>query len=112
MKINLKKYKKLKNKSFFFLKLFIKIAHDAHVQWTTACEFIDDDTFICSEDGGNLISCHKNSDSTKEQERNILNELGLYHLGEHINVFQRGKYIIINELFFFVKSKSNSLILI
>ncbi|CAF4245853.1 unnamed protein product, partial [Rotaria sp. Silwood2] len=68
---------------------FENIAHDPHPQWTKACEFIDDDTFICAEDGGNLISCHKNSGSTKEQERNILNELGLYHLGEEINLFRR-----------------------
>jgi DNA damage-binding protein 1 len=80
---------------FFLITICIQIAHDAHLQWTTACEFIDDDTFICSEDGGNLISCHKNSGSTKEQERNILNELGLYHLGEQINVFQHGKYKIL-----------------
>ena len=70
---------------------FIQIAHDVHPQWTTACEFFDDDTFICAEDGGNLISCHKDSGSTKENERNILKELGLWHLGENINVFRHGK---------------------
>ncbi|CAF3432385.1 unnamed protein product [Rotaria sp. Silwood1] len=69
---------------------FENIAHDPHPQWTIACEFIDDDAFVCAEDGGNLISCHKNSGSTKEQERNILNELGSYHVGEEINLFRRG----------------------
>ncbi|CAF0960255.1 unnamed protein product [Rotaria sordida] len=69
---------------------FENIAHDPHPQWTKACEFIDDDTFVCAEDGGNIVSCHKNSGSTKEQERNILNELGSYHLGEEINLFRRG----------------------
>ncbi|CAF4702782.1 unnamed protein product, partial [Rotaria sp. Silwood2] len=67
---------------------FEEIAHDVHPQWSTACEFFDDDTFICAEDGGNLISCHKDSGSTKENERNILKELGLCHLGENINVFR------------------------
>jgi DNA damage-binding protein 1 len=70
---------------------FEEIAHDVQPQWTTSCEFIDDDTFLSSEDGGNLISCHKNSTSTKEQERHILNKLGLYHLGEQINIFRHGK---------------------
>ena len=68
----------------------LQIAHDVQPQWTTACEFFDDDTFICSEDGGNLISCHKDSGSTKEHERNVLKELGLCHLGENINVFRHG----------------------
>ncbi|CAF1046921.1 unnamed protein product [Rotaria sordida] len=69
---------------------FEEIAHDVSPQWSTACEFFDDDTFICAEDGGNLISCHKDSGSTKENERNILKELGLCHLGENINVFRHG----------------------
>lgn len=43
-----------------------------------------------AEDGGNLISCHKDSGSTKETERNVLKELGLCHLGEIINVFRHG----------------------
>jgi hypothetical protein len=74
----------------------MQIAVDVHPQWTIACEFFDDDTFICSEDAGNLISCHKDSGSTKEHERNILKELGFCHLGEIINVFRHGK-----ESFFF-----------
>lgn len=37
------------------------------------------------------MSLHKNSSSTKEQERNILNELGSFNLGEQINVFRHGK---------------------
>ncbi|CAF3984446.1 unnamed protein product, partial [Adineta steineri] len=69
---------------------FEEIAHDVQPQWTMACEFFDDDTFICAEDGGNLISCHKDSGSTKENERNVLKELGLCHLGENINVFRHG----------------------
>ena len=74
--------------------IVLQIAHDVHPQWTTTCEFIDDDTFLSAEDSGNLISCHKNSSSTKEQERNILNQLGLYHLGEQINTFQHGKNLL------------------
>lgn len=81
-------YKQTKKKNFCFV---IQIAHDVQPQWTTACEFFDDDTFICAEDGGNLISCHKDSGSTKENERNVLRELGLCHLGENINVFRHGK---------------------
>ncbi|CAF0914954.1 unnamed protein product [Adineta steineri] len=69
---------------------FEEIARNIYPQLTTACEFIDDDTFLCSESDGNLISYNKNSDSTKEQERTILNELGLYHLGEEINTFRHG----------------------
>lgn len=69
---------------------FEEIAHDVLPQWTTACEFFDDDTFICAEDGGNLISCHKDSGSAKENERNVLKQLGLCYLGENINVFRHG----------------------
>lgn len=70
-----------------------QIAHDVQPQWTTACEIIDDETFVCAEDGGNLISCHKDSGSTKENERNVLKELGLYHVGEIINVFRHGSIV-------------------
>ncbi|CAF0840644.1 unnamed protein product [Didymodactylos carnosus] len=69
---------------------FEEIAHDVHPQWTMACEVIDDDTFVCSEDASNLISCHKDSGSTKESERKQLKELGFFHLGESINVFRPG----------------------
>ncbi|CAF0797251.1 unnamed protein product [Didymodactylos carnosus] len=72
---------------------FEEIAHDGHPLWTMACEVIDDDTFICSEDASNLISCHKDSGSTKESERKQLKELGFYHLGETINVFCPGSLI-------------------
>ncbi|CAF4678102.1 unnamed protein product, partial [Rotaria magnacalcarata] len=32
-------------------KKFENIANDPRPQWTKACEFIDDDTFLCAEDG-------------------------------------------------------------
>lgn len=87
-------------KSAYSYGILLQIAHDVHPQWTTACAFVDDDTFLSSEDGGNLLSCHKNSSSTKEQERNILNQLGSYHLGEQINTFQHGEYTSISRFLF------------
>lgn len=57
-----------------------------------SCEFIDDETFVVSTDQGNLVSYRKNSESTKEQERNILIENGSWHIGEQINVFKHGDF--------------------
>ncbi|UJR27073.1 hypothetical protein I4U23_008375 [Adineta vaga] len=73
--------------------IFEEIAHNVYPQLTTACQFIDDDTFICAESCGNLISYHKNSDATKELERNMLNQFGQFHLGEEINVFRHGHLV-------------------
>ncbi|CAF0737244.1 unnamed protein product [Adineta ricciae] len=72
---------------------FEEIATNASPQLTTACQFIDDDTFVCTETYGNLLCYHKNNESTKELDRNPLTRLGQYHLAEQINIFRHGHLV-------------------
>lgn len=58
----------------------------------TSVEIIDDDTFLGAENSFNLFTCQKDSAATTDEERLHLQEVGLYHLGEFVNVFRHGKF--------------------
>ena len=60
----------------------------------TAVELLDDDTFLGAENSFNLFTCQKDSAATTDEERNTLNEVGRYHLGEFVNVFRHGMLIM------------------
>ena len=62
----------------------------------TAVELLDDDTFLGAENSFNLFTCQKDSAATTDEERNTLNEVGRYHLGEFVNVFRHGLLIMWN----------------
>ena len=56
----------------------------------SAVEVVDDDTFLGAENSFNLFTCQKDSAATTDEERLHLQEVGLYHLGEFVNVFRHG----------------------
>ena len=60
----------------------------------TACEIIDDDTFLGSENSYNLFVCQKDSGATSDEDRHHLQTIGKYHLGDFVNVFRRGTTFI------------------
>lgn len=60
----------------------------------TACEIIDDDTFLGSENAYNLFVCQKDSGATSDEERHHLQTIGKYHLGDFVNVFRHGTAFI------------------
>ena len=39
--------------------VFVEIARDCDPKWMRAVEILDDDTFLGSENGGNLFVCQK-----------------------------------------------------
>ena len=71
-----------------------QIAHDFSPNWMTACEIIDDDTFLGSENSYNLFVCQKDSGATSDEERHHLQTIGKYHLGDFVNVFRHGTAFI------------------
>lgn len=73
---------------------FEEIARDCNPNWMTAVEILDDDNFLGSENSFNLFTCQKDSAATTDEERQNLQEVGLFHLGEFVNVFRHGSLVM------------------
>jgi len=71
-----------------------EIAHDFSPNWMTACEIIDDDTFIGAENSYNLFTCQKDSAATSDEDRHHLQTIGAYHLADFVNVFRHGSLVM------------------
>jgi len=75
---------------------FEEIAQDFNPNWMSAIEILDDDTFIGAENSYNLFTCQKDSAAATDEERQHLQEIGLFHLGEFVNVFRHGSLVMQN----------------
>ncbi|XP_074660868.1 DNA damage-binding protein 1-like [Tubulanus polymorphus] len=73
---------------------FEEIARDFNPNWMSAIGILDDDAFIGAENSFNLFTCQKDSAATTDEERQHLQEVGLYHLGEFVNVFRHGSLVM------------------
>ncbi|XP_014678579.1 PREDICTED: DNA damage-binding protein 1-like [Priapulus caudatus] len=71
-----------------------EISRDFNPNWMTAIEILDDDTFLGAENSSNLFTCQKDSAATTDEERQHLQEVGLYHLGEMVNCFRHGSLVM------------------
>lgn len=71
-----------------------EIAHDFSPNWMTAVEIIDDDTFLGAENSYNLFTCQKDSGATNDEDRQHLQQVGRYHLGDSVNVFRHGSLVM------------------
>jgi len=79
--------------------LCLQIARDFTPNWMSAVEIVDDDTFLGAENSFNLFTCQKDSAATTDEERLHLQEVGLYHLGEFVNVFRHGSFVNVHVKF-------------
>ncbi|KAL8617543.1 DNA damage-binding protein 1 [Nucella lapillus] len=73
---------------------FEEIARDCNPNWMTAIEILDDDNFLGSENSYNLFTCQKDSAAATDEERAQLQEVGLFHYGEFVNVFKPGSLVM------------------
>ncbi|KAG9336353.1 hypothetical protein JZ751_002700 [Albula glossodonta] len=73
-----------------------KIARDFNPNWMSAVEILDDDNFLGAENAFNLFVCQKDSAATTDEERQHLQEVGVFHLGEFVNVFSHGSLVLQN----------------
>ncbi|MBN3276002.1 DDB1 protein, partial [Polyodon spathula] len=75
---------------------FEEIARDFNPNWMSAVEILNDDNFLGAENAFNLFVCQKDSAATTDEERQHLQEVGLFHLGEFVNVFCHGSLVMQN----------------
>ncbi|KAK3102365.1 hypothetical protein FSP39_010832 [Pinctada imbricata] len=73
---------------------FEEIARDFNPNWMTAVEILDDENFLGAENSFNLFTCQKDSASTTDEDRQNLQEVGMFHLGEFVNVFRHGSLVM------------------
>uniref|UniRef100_A0A7S0WJG8 DNA damage-binding protein 1 n=1 Tax=Chlamydomonas leiostraca TaxID=1034604 RepID=A0A7S0WJG8_9CHLO len=65
-------------------------AQDYASNWCTAVAMLDDDTYLAAENAYNLFVVRKNLDATSDEERQRLELVGEFHLGEFVNRFRPG----------------------
>jgi len=75
---------------------FEEIAQDFNPNWMSAIEILDDDTFVGAENSYNLFTCQKDSAAATDEDRQHLQEIALFHLGEFVNVFRHGSLVMQN----------------
>lgn len=73
---------------------FDEMARDYQPNWMSAVEILDDDTYLGAENSFNLFVCQKDSAATTDEERQHLQEVGHFHLGEFVNVFRHGSLVM------------------
>jgi len=71
-------------------KTLEEIGRDSNSNWITAIEILDDDTFLGTENRCNIFTLKKNADAATDEERNRLEVVGEYHIGEYVNKFRHG----------------------
>jgi len=69
-------------------------ARDYNLNWMTSVELFDDENFIGAENSYNIFSLAKNSAGVNEEERNRLEVTGEFHLGEFVNRFRHGSFVM------------------
>ncbi|KAK3842433.1 MAG: UV-damaged DNA binding protein 1 [Linnemannia gamsii] len=78
-------------------KKIIEIARDASMDWLTALEAIDDETFIAADNASSLFTLIKNTETTSDDEAKRLQWSGGWHLGDQINRFKHGSLVMANQ---------------
>lgn len=73
---------------------FEEMARDYNPNWMTTIEILDDDTFLGAENSFNLFVCQKDSAATTDEERQQMQEVGQFHLGDMVNVFRHGSLVM------------------
>ncbi|EGC39114.1 hypothetical protein DICPUDRAFT_86223 [Dictyostelium purpureum] len=71
----------------------VQIAKNPQPIWIRSIAMINDDYFIGSETSNNFVVVKKNNDSTNELERELLDSVGHYHIGESINSMLCGSLV-------------------
>ena len=73
---------------------FEEVAKDLNPAWMTEIEILDEETFLGAEHQFNLFVCKYDSKAASEQERAVLQQVGLFHLGDSVNVFHPGSLVV------------------
>eukprot|EP01105_Mastigella_eilhardi_P017926 TRINITY_DN4133_c0_g1_i1.p1 TRINITY_DN4133_c0_g1~~TRINITY_DN4133_c0_g1_i1.p1 ORF type:complete len:1128 (+),score=278.84 TRINITY_DN4133_c0_g1_i1:36-3419(+) len=71
-----------------------EVAHDFNPSWMSAVEMLDEDTYLGAENSFNLFTLARNSEATNDEERQRLDVVGEFHLGEFVNRFRHGSLVM------------------
>ncbi|CAG9789143.1 unnamed protein product [Diatraea saccharalis] len=72
---------------------FEEIARDHSPNWMTSVEILDDDTFLGAENNFNLFICQKDGAATTDEDRQQLDNMGRFHVGDMVNVMRHGSLV-------------------
>lgn len=73
---------------------FEEVARDFNPAWMTEVEILDDETFLGAEHQFNIFVCQRDSKAANEQDRQQMQNVGLFHLGDSVNVFLPGSLVV------------------
>lgn len=73
---------------------FEEIARDFNPAWMTEVEILDEETFLGAEHLFNLFICHRDSKASSDQDRQQMQQVGMFHLGDTVNVFRPGSLVV------------------
>lgn len=73
---------------------FEEVARDFNPAWMTEVEILDEETFLGADQNFNIFVCQRDSKATNDQDRQQLQQVGLFHLGDSINVFHPGSLVV------------------
>lgn len=73
---------------------FEEVARDFNSAWMTEVEILDDNTFLGAEHLYNLFVCQQDVTANNEQDRQQMQQVGMFHLGDSVNVFHPGSIVV------------------
>jgi len=71
-----------------------ELARDFTSNWMIAVNILDDDNYIGAENNFNIFTVAKNSGAVTQEDRGRLEVTGRFHLGEFINQFRHGSFVM------------------
>lgn len=73
---------------------FEEVARDFNPAWMTEVEILDEETFLGAEHQFNIFVCQRDSKASNDQDRQQMQQVGLFHLGDSVNVFHPGSLVV------------------
>lgn len=73
---------------------FEEVARDFNPAWMTEVEILDEETFLGADGSLNIFVCQRDSKTSNEQDRQQMQQVGLFHLGDSLNVFHSGSLVV------------------
>lgn len=73
---------------------FEEVARDFNPAWMTEVDMLDEDHYLGFDQQKNMMVCCRDSKSTNDQDRQQMSVVGLFHLGDQVNVSIPGSLVV------------------
>ena len=70
------------------MKRLVERARDHNANYMTAIAVLNDDVYLGAENSFNIFTVRKNADAANDEDRNRLDVVGEFHIGEFINRYE------------------------